>query len=41
MERGVSFRLVLAGQGPDEAEIRKTVDAFSLSGRTIFTGHLH
>lgn len=34
------FRLVLAGQGPHEAEIRKRAAELGLSGRTVCTGHI-
>ena len=34
------FKLVLAGQGPDEKEIEKKVEELNLSDRTVFTGHL-
>lgn len=41
MQQGVGFQLVLAGQGPDEQEIRRKAEALGLSQRVVFTGHLH
>lgn len=41
MQQGLGFQLMLAGQGPDEQDIRKKVDALGLTERTVFTGHLH
>lgn len=40
MLQGIDFRLVLAGQGPDEKAIRERVREFELESRTVFTGHL-
>lgn len=34
------FRLVLAGQGPHEKEVRQLAEALGLSDRTVFTGHI-
>ncbi len=34
------FRLVFAGQGPHEKEIRRRAKQLGLSERTVFTGHL-
>lgn len=34
------FRLVLAGQGPHEKEIRQLAGKLALAERTVFTGHL-
>ena len=34
------FRLVLAGQGPHEKEIRKLAEDLGLAEKTVFTGHL-
>lgn len=41
MLRGFAFRLVFAGQGPDENDIRKKADELELMPRTVFTGHLN
>ena len=35
-----NFRLVLAGQGPHEAEIRKHAAELGLTNRTVCTGHI-
>ena len=37
---GVPFSLILAGQGPDESEIRSSAAALSLSDSVQFAGHL-
>ncbi|MGX8681064.1 MAG: glycosyltransferase [Spirochaetales bacterium] len=37
---GVSFQLVLAGQGPDEEGIRELIKRSDLEDRAILTGHL-
>ncbi len=34
------FRLVLAGQGPHEKEVRQLAEKLGLADRTLFTGHL-
>lgn len=39
-DEGVAFRLVLAGQGPDEAAIRNKARELGLGERVIFTGHI-
>ena len=36
----VSCKLVLAGQGPHEAEIRAAADELGIAGKIVFTGHL-
>ncbi len=36
----VPFRLVLAGQGPDEKEIRSTVKALNLTDQVLMPGHM-
>ncbi len=38
--RGEDFWLVLAGQGPDEGDIREKVQELGLGENTVFTGHL-
>jgi len=38
---GLGFKLVFAGQGPDEAEIRKKVEELHLSDNTVFCGHIY
>lgn len=38
--RGEDFTLVLAGQGPDEGEIRDKAAALGISDRTLLTGHI-
>lgn len=37
---GIDFRLVIAGKGPDEDNIRKKVCEMGLDGITTFTGHI-
>ena len=37
---GMSFQLVLAGQGPHEAEIREKTRELGLTEDTVFTGHI-
>ena len=34
------FQLVLAGQGPHEAEVRDLAEELGIADRTVFTGHL-
>ena len=41
VRRGVPFRLVLAGQGPDERAIREKADELGLAPHMVFAGHLH
>jgi len=39
-QKGRSFTLVLAGQGPDARAIRQKAEELGLSGRVRFTGHI-
>ena len=39
-DRGVAFRLVLAGQGPDEDAIREKVGTLGLEQHCLLTGHI-
>ena len=34
------FRLVLAGQGPHEKDVRQLAEALGIADRTLFTGHI-
>lgn len=36
----MDFRLMMAGQGPHEEEIRKLADELGIANKVIFTGHL-
>lgn len=40
MGQGRPFRLVLVGQGPDEAAIREKADTLGIAERVVFTGHI-
>lgn len=39
-KRGLSFKLVLAGQGPDTDSIRQKTDELGIGSDTVFTGHI-
>ena len=39
-KRGLDFRLVLTGQGPDAEAICRTADELDIGERTIMTGHI-
>ncbi len=39
-QSGLDFRLLLAGQGSDQKEIKEKIDALGLSGKAILTGHI-
>ena len=39
-QEGLRFRLVMTGQGPDQAAIQAKASELGLEARTVFTGHI-
>ena len=39
-QEGINFRLVMTGQGPDQAAIQAKASELGLEARTVFTGHI-